>query len=51
MLGGLVSLVVVQVFVLPAFLTTTAGRARKPASMAPGAQGRPDATHAAAVPD
>jgi Cu/Ag efflux pump CusA len=51
MLGGLVSLVVVQVFVLPAFLMTTAGRTRKPASMASGATGRPDTTHAAAMPD
>ena len=51
MLGGLVSLVIVQVFVLPAFLMTTAGRTRKPAPMAPGTPGLPETTHAAAMPD
>src|SRR5215472_12709617 len=39
MLGGLVSLVIVQVFLLPAFLMMTVGRTRKPASAAPDAPG------------
>jgi Cu/Ag efflux pump CusA len=51
MLGGLASLVVVQVFLLPAFLMMTAGRARETAPAAPSAQRRPQTTHTAAVPD
>ena len=50
MLGGLVSLIIVQVFLLPAFLMMTAGRTRQLAPAAPGASGRPDATHTAVVP-
>ena len=50
MLGGLASLVVVQAFLLPAFLMMTAGRARESAP-APSAQGLPETTHTAAVPD
>jgi Cu/Ag efflux pump CusA len=50
MLGGLVSLVIVQVFLLPAFLMKTAGRTRNPAPAAPDAPGRPDTTQTAAMP-
>jgi Cu/Ag efflux pump CusA len=50
MLGGLVSLVVVQALVLPAFLAFTAPRSRREVPAAPGAPGPPDATRAAAVP-
>jgi Cu/Ag efflux pump CusA len=51
MLGGLVSLVLVQAFVLPAFLMSTAGRTRKPAQAASSAPGQPEITHTAALPD
>jgi Cu/Ag efflux pump CusA len=50
MLGGLVSLIIVQVFLLPAFLMMTIGRTRKPAPAAPDASGRSDAAQTAAMP-
>ena len=50
MLGGLVSLVLVQALVLPAFLVFTAPRSRRTAPAASGVPGPPDATRAAAVP-
>ena len=49
MLGGLASLLLVQVFVLPAFLLATARRKQEPAPEEPGA-GPPDVRHAAATP-
>jgi Cu/Ag efflux pump CusA len=51
MLGGLVSLILVQAFVLPAFLMSTAGRTRKPAQAASSAPAQPETTHTAALPD
>jgi len=50
MLGGLVSLVIVQVLVLPAFLAFTAPRSRKSAPAASEVPGPPDATRTSAVP-
>jgi len=50
MLGGLASLLLVQVFVLPAFLLATARRKQEPAPEEPGAAGPPDVRHAAAAP-
>jgi hypothetical protein len=50
MLGGLVSLVIVQVLLLPAFLMKTVGRTRNPAPAAADALGRPDTTQTAAMP-
>jgi Cu/Ag efflux pump CusA len=50
MLGGLVSLVIVQVLVLPAFLVLTAARSRETAPPAPDVPGPPDAARTAAVP-
>jgi Cu/Ag efflux pump CusA len=50
MLGGLVSLVIVQALVLPAFLVFTAPRSREAAPTIPGAPGPPDATRTATVP-
>jgi Cu/Ag efflux pump CusA len=50
MLGGLVSLIFTQVFLLPAFLMMTVGRTRKPASAAPDASGRPGTTQTATMP-
>jgi Cu/Ag efflux pump CusA len=49
MLGGLASLLLVQVFVLPAFLVATVRQEREPAPAEPGA-GPPDVRHAAAAP-
>lgn len=49
MLGGLVSLVIVQMLVLPAFLTMVTPRSRETAA-APGVPGPPDPTRTAAVP-
>ena len=49
-LGGLVSLVIVQVLVLPAFLSFTAPRSRKSAPAASEVPGPPDATRTSAVP-
>jgi hypothetical protein len=45
-----VSLIIVQVFLLPAFLMMTVGRTRKPAPAAPDATGRPDTTQTATMP-
>jgi len=50
MLGGLASLLVVQVFVLPAFLLATAHEKRRPASGTPGSPGPPELRHATAAP-
>jgi Cu/Ag efflux pump CusA len=50
MLGGLVSLLIVQVLLLPAFLMQTADRTRNPAPAAADAPGRPDTTQTAAMP-
>jgi Cu/Ag efflux pump CusA len=50
MLGGLASLLLVQVFVLPAFLLAAARRRREPALRAPDTSGSPDARHPAAAP-
>jgi Cu/Ag efflux pump CusA len=50
MLGGLASLLLVQVFMVPAFLLATARRKTQQASEVPGAPGSPDAVHPAAVP-
>jgi Cu/Ag efflux pump CusA len=49
-LGGLVSLVIVQVLVLPAFLALAAPRGRRTAPADSGMPGPPDAARAAAVP-
>jgi hypothetical protein len=50
MLGGLASLLLVQVFVLPAFLLTTVRRKQEPVPEAPDAPGPPDVRHPAAAP-
>ena len=50
MLGGLASLLVVQVFVLPAFLLATAHEKRRPASGTPGSPGPPEVRRATAAP-
>jgi Cu/Ag efflux pump CusA len=50
MLGGLVSLLIVQMFVLPAFLVLVTSRSREAASAAPDVPGPPDTTRAAPVP-
>jgi Cu/Ag efflux pump CusA len=50
MLGGLASLLLVQVFVLPAFLLATVRRKQEPAPEAPHAPGPPDVRHPAAAP-
>jgi Cu/Ag efflux pump CusA len=50
MLGGLASLVLVQVFVLPAFLLATVRRRQEPAPEAPDASRPPDVRHPAAAP-
>ncbi len=50
MLGGLASLLLVQVFVLPAFLLATVRRKQEPAPEAPDAPGPPDVRHPAAAP-
>jgi Cu/Ag efflux pump CusA len=50
MLGGLVTLVIVQVLVLPAFLVFTAPRSRETAPAAPSVPGPPEATRTTAVP-
>jgi Cu/Ag efflux pump CusA len=49
-LGGLVSLVIVQVLVLPAFLAFAAPRSRPAVPTAPDVPGPPDASRTAAVP-
>jgi hypothetical protein len=49
-LGGLVSLVIVQVLVLPAFMAFPAPRGRKSAPAATEVPGPPDATRTSAVP-
>jgi len=49
-LGGLVSLVIVQALVLPAFLDFTAPRGRNSAPAASEVPGPPDATRTSAVP-
>jgi HME family heavy-metal exporter len=50
MLGGLASLLLVQVLVLPALLLATERRRREPAPEAPDAPGSPGTRHAAAAP-
>jgi Cu/Ag efflux pump CusA len=50
MLGGLASLLLVQVFVLPAFLLATARQKQEPAPEKRDAAGPPDVQHAAAAP-
>jgi HME family heavy-metal exporter len=50
MLGGLASLLLVQVFVLPAFLLPTVRRKQEPAPEAPHAPGPPDVRHPATAP-
>jgi Cu/Ag efflux pump CusA len=50
MLGGLVTLVIVQVLVLPAFLAFTAPRTRKRAPAASAVPGPPDAARTSAEP-
>jgi Cu/Ag efflux pump CusA len=50
MLGGLASLLLVQVFLLPAFLLATAGKKAGPASRAPDAPGPPETRHATVAP-
>jgi Cu/Ag efflux pump CusA len=50
MLGGLASLLLVQVFVLPAFLLATVRRGQDPAPEAPDPPGPPDVRHPVAAP-
>lgn len=50
MLGGLVSLVIMQMLVLPAFLVLVTPRSREAAPAAPDAPGPPDPTLTAAAP-
>jgi Cu/Ag efflux pump CusA len=50
MLGGLASLLLVQVFVLPAFLLATVRRKQEPTPEAPYPPGPPDVRHPAAAP-
>jgi Cu/Ag efflux pump CusA len=50
MLGGLASLLLVQVLVLPALLLATERRTREPAPEAPDAPGSPGTRHAAVTP-
>jgi hypothetical protein len=50
MLGGLVSLVIVQMFVLPAFLVLVTPRSREAAPAVPDVPGPPDTTRTAPVP-
>jgi len=50
MLGGLASLLLVQVFLLPALLLAAASRKRDPAPEPPGAPDSADAGHAATAP-